>query len=174
MNAPRETIIVCVDDDVLVLDTLREQLRRGLETPVRVATARSGEEGLELLAELIDEGASVPLLISDQNMPGLSGADFLAQAHERYPGVLKVMLSGAADARALGDAVNRAALYRILHKPWQHDDLLLTAREALRAPSPRRPAPRAEGSPLKTTACASIISPSARRTPQARPALIRI
>jgi diguanylate cyclase (GGDEF)-like protein len=49
--------------------------------------------------------------------------------------VLKVMLSGAADARALGDAVNRASLYRILHKPWRHDDLLLTAREALRSAS---------------------------------------
>jgi diguanylate cyclase (GGDEF)-like protein len=133
MNTARPVTIVCVDDDALVLGALREQLRRGLEGPVDIETAGSGEEGLALLAELMAEGASVPLLISDQSMPGLSGADFLARAHERYPGVLKVMLSGAADAKAVGDAVNRASLYRILHKPWHHDDLLLTAREALRS-----------------------------------------
>ncbi len=133
MKKEHDTTIVCVDDDALVLRTLREQLLRGLDSSVRVETAASGEEGLALLAELTAEGVSVPLLISDQNMPGLSGADFLAQAHARYPSVLKVMLSGATDARVVGEAVNRASLYRILHKPWQLDDLLLTAREALRS-----------------------------------------
>ncbi len=125
--------IVCVDDDALVLDALREQLQRGLGGGCNVETANGGAEALQLLEDLHTEGVQVPLLISDQHMPGMDGADFLARVHLRYPAILKIMLSGQADLHAVGQAVNRAGLYRILSKPWNRDDLVLTVREALRS-----------------------------------------
>jgi diguanylate cyclase (GGDEF)-like protein len=131
MSKPAAPTIVCVDDDELVLRTLREQLQRGLDMPCLVETAASGPEALALLDELAAEGVEVPLLISDQSMPGMAGTDFLARVHARRPQMLKIMLSGAADASAVGDAVNRAGLYRIINKPWTRDDLVITVREAL-------------------------------------------
>lgn len=124
--------IVCVDDDADVLASLSEQLRRGLGRAVQVETACSGAEALELLDELADERADVPLLISDQSMPSMRGSELLWRAHDRYPAMLKILLTGQLDADAVGLAVNRANLYRVLAKPWQQDDLLLTVNEALR------------------------------------------
>ncbi len=135
---PGVPVIVCVDDDALVLGALREQLGRGLGRACEIETARSGPEALALLDELVAEGADVPLLISDHAMPGMGGTDLLAQVHARHPAMLKIMLSGAADAHVLGDAVNRAGLYRVMNKPWRADDLLLTVREALRSAEQRR------------------------------------
>ncbi len=131
-------VIVCVDDDALVLGALREQLGRGLGRGCEIETARSGPEALALLDELMAEGADVPLLISDHAMPGMGGTDLLALVHARHPAMLKIMLSGAADAHVLGDAVNRAGLYRVMNKPWRAEDLLMTVREALRSAEQRR------------------------------------
>jgi diguanylate cyclase (GGDEF)-like protein len=135
---PALQAIVCVDDDAPVLGALREQLRRGLGSHCEVETARSGAEALTLLDELAQDGYEVPLLISDQHMPGMGGVDLLAQVHAQHPAMLKIMLSGNADAQVLGDAVNRAGLYRVLLKPWNADDLLMTVREALRSAAQRR------------------------------------
>jgi len=125
-------IIVCVDDEMMILSSLKEQLRRGLGDACAIELASIGEEALQLLAELADEGADVQLLISDHIMPGMHGADLLTRAHHHYPGVLKILLTGQADTAAVGQAVNQANLYRFLAKPWQEADLILTAKEALR------------------------------------------
>lgn len=130
-SEPKKPTILCVDDDTLVLRSLREQLQRGLGSVCDIEVAASGEEALQLLHELAAEGTDVPLLISDQIMPGMRGAQLMEQVHERYPAMLKVMLSGHADAAAVGHAVNQADLYRIVKKPWQELDLLLTIQEAL-------------------------------------------
>lgn len=123
--------IVCVDDDTFILRTLREQLQRGLDTACDIELAASGKEALQLLDELAAEGTDVPLLISDQIMPGMHGAQLMAQVHERYPAMLKVMLTGQADTEAVSYALNQANLYRILTKPWQEHDLVMTVKEAL-------------------------------------------
>jgi diguanylate cyclase (GGDEF)-like protein len=124
--------IVCVDDDPTVLRSLGEQLRFGLGRSCAVELASSGAEALALIEELISEGVAVPLLISDQTMPRMRGTELLARVHERHPAMLKILLTGQLDADAVGQAVNRANLYRVLAKPWQEDDLLMTVQEALR------------------------------------------
>ena len=129
-NFPRPTI-VCVDDDTLVLRALREQLQRGLGTTCDIELVASGKEALQLLEELAAEDTEVPLLISDQIMPGMHGAQLMAQVHKRYPTMLKVMLTGQADTEAVGYALNHANLYRMLTKPWQEHDLIMTVKEAL-------------------------------------------
>jgi diguanylate cyclase (GGDEF)-like protein len=124
--------IVCVDDDPTVLRSLGEQLRRGLGRACTVELASSGADALALIEELAEEGVTVSLLISDQTMPRMRGTELLARVHERHPAMLKILLTGHLDADAVGQAVNRANLYRVLAKPWQEDDLLMTVHEALR------------------------------------------
>lgn len=127
---PRATVL-CVDDEAIILQGLREQLRRGLGGEVDIELAESGEEGLELLDELTRDGGTVALVISDQLMPGMRGEAFLAEVHQRDPRILTVLLTGQATADAVGLAVNNARLYRYIGKPWDEGDLLLTLRGAL-------------------------------------------
>jgi DNA-binding NtrC family response regulator len=125
-------VVICVDDEKLVLDSMRQQLRRNLANEVGIEAADSGEDALELFDELQEEGVDVPIVLSDHLMPGMKGTEVLARIHARDQRTLTILLTGQADAHAIGDAVNRAGLYRYIAKPWAEDDLVLTLREALR------------------------------------------
>lgn len=129
----RRQAILCVDDERIILTSLRGQLRRRFPEDLEIETAEDAAEGLEVLDELIEEGVDVPLVISDQLMPGMRGEMFLAEVHRRLPETLTILLTGQATAEAVGEAVNTARLYRFIGKPWTEDDLAMTVREALRA-----------------------------------------
>ncbi|HEY9728657.1 MAG TPA: adenylate/guanylate cyclase domain-containing protein [Chroococcales cyanobacterium] len=125
--------IVCVDDERIVLISLRDQLKRYLENEYEIELAESGEEALEIFAELQEDDIEIPLIISDQIMPGMKGDELLVEVHSRYPKTLKILLTGQASADAVGNAVNAANLYRYIAKPWDAADLCLTVTEALRS-----------------------------------------
>ncbi len=123
--------IICVDDERIVLVSLRDQLTQYFGNEYEVELAESGEEALEIFAELKEEEVEIPLVISDQIMPGMKGDDLLIAIHHQHPQTLKIMLTGQASAEAVGKAVNLANLYRYITKPWQVEDLKLTVKEAL-------------------------------------------
>lgn len=124
--------IICVDDEVVVLESLKEQLKRKLGKTYTIEVAENAEEALELLEELQEDEVEVALVISDQIMPGMKGDEFLVHVHRHNPNILKILLTGQANAEAIGNAVNRANLYRYIAKPWEETDLSLTVKEALR------------------------------------------
>ncbi len=128
----RNPVILCVDDEPSVLLSLKEQLKRAFGRRCLVETADDGTSALELYEELVEEGHTVPLVITDHIMPGMKGDELLRELHRRAPHVLKVMLTGQAGTEAVGNAVNEGGLYRFIAKPWHQDDLELTVREALR------------------------------------------
>ena len=120
-----------MDDENVILTSLRDQLTHHLGDNYTIELAESGEEALEVLEELLLEGVEVPLIISDQIMPGMKGDELLIRIHSRYPRTLKIFLTGQADANAVGNAVNAANLYRYIAKPWDEADLKLTVTKAL-------------------------------------------
>lgn len=126
-------VILCVDDEQLVLTSLKAQLKRGLGPEYVIETAENGEDALEIIDEIETEGAELPLIISDQIMPGYKGDDLLIVVHERLPKTLSIMLTGHANADAVGRALNLARLYRYISKPWDEVDLILTVSEAVRS-----------------------------------------
>jgi diguanylate cyclase (GGDEF)-like protein len=126
------SVIVCVDDQWDILQSLGNQLRRNFGKNYDIELSSGGEDALLLCAELIAEGKDIPLIISDQRMPGMEGDALLIQLHTLYPQTLKIMLTGQADADSVGNVVNAAALYRYIRKPWDETDLVLTVTEALR------------------------------------------
>lgn len=127
-----ESAIVCVDDDWDVLKSLGEQLKRNFGRQYVVELAQSGDEAISICQELSNENTHIALIISDQNMVGMGGDELLIQLHRHYPKSLKIMLTGEADADAVGNVINHGALYRYLSKPWKQNDLLLTVTEALK------------------------------------------
>lgn len=124
-------IIICVDDEKMVLTSLKSQLQHHLSNQYQIELAESAEETLELIDELITENQEIPLIIADYVMPGMYGDELLVKVKERLPETLSIMLTGQATADAVGEAVNRASLFRYIAKPWHESDFLLTVRSAL-------------------------------------------
>lgn len=124
-------VILCVDDERMVLDSLRMQLSTAFGTSYTYEGAEDAYEALDLIEELDHDKISVIVIISDWLMPGIKGDDFLIRVHERFPKVIKIMLTGQADEAAIERAKKQANLYRCLLKPWSEKELLETIKSAL-------------------------------------------
>ncbi|MEG3932482.1 MULTISPECIES: response regulator [unclassified Microcoleus] len=127
MNKP---IILCVDDEPDILNTLKIQLKNEFKNDYFYELAESGDEALDLLEEFQEE-AQVIVVVSDWLMPGIKGDELLIKVHQKYPKIIKVMLTGQADAAAVQRAVEEADLYCCLYKPWQSKDLIETIKSGL-------------------------------------------
>jgi len=130
MNKP---VIICVDDEPTILESLKIELKKALTEEYIIETAEGGKDALELIVELIEEGSEVPLVISDYFMPDIKGDELLRNIHNISPKTLKILLTGQADLQAVSNAIKYAQLYRYIPKPWQAEDLILTVREAIRS-----------------------------------------
>lgn len=124
-------VILCVDDERIILSSLKAQLLNNLKSDFRIELAESAEEALEIVDELREQLLEIPVVISDQIMPGMKGDELLSHIKEILPQTLTIMLTGQATADAVGKAVNKAGLFRYLSKPWDEDDLILTVQSAL-------------------------------------------
>lgn len=125
-------VLMCVDDEVIVLTALKDQLRRAYGSDYVVEVAESAEEALELLDELSEQGHTVLVIVSDWLMPGMKGDEFLVQAHERFPTVVKIMLSGHAEQSAVDRVRREAGLHEFLSKPWNAAELVESINLGLR------------------------------------------
>ncbi|HEY9606968.1 MAG TPA: adenylate/guanylate cyclase domain-containing protein [Allocoleopsis sp.] len=124
-------VIICVDDEVTVLRSLKAELKEAIGNDYPIEIAEGGEDALELIDELLEDGYEIPLIISDHIMPGIKGDELLKRVHLISPQTLKVMLTGQADIEAVANAIKHAKLYRYITKPWQAEDLRLTVKEAI-------------------------------------------
>ena len=122
--------ILLVDDETAITKALKRLFRKG---GYKILTAASGQEGLDILHTL-KNGAEDPasLIISDQRMPGMNGAAFLAKSKEIFPDAIRFLLTGYSNMDAIVDAVNKGEIHRYLTKPWNDDDILLQVRQAVK------------------------------------------
>ncbi len=127
MNKP---VILCVDDEPDILNTLKMQLKNEFKNDYFYELAESGDEALDLLKDFQEE-VQVIVVISDWLMPGIKGDELLIKVHQKYPKIIKVMLTGQADAGALQRAVQEADLYSCLYKPWNSKELIKTIKSGL-------------------------------------------
>ena len=118
-----ESAIICVDDEVVILDSLKKQLKRQFGDRFIYEVAESAEEALELIEELHQDEIDIIAIVSDWLMPGIKGDEFLIQIHQRFPTVIKIMLTGQADEPAIQRAKQDANLHACLYKPWTEDEL---------------------------------------------------
>ncbi len=124
-------VILCVDDEMPALISLKDQLRRQLGRGYSIEIAQNAEEALEAFADIAEEDVDIPVVISDHIMPGMKGDELLIHIHQSAPETLKILLTGQADAEAVGKAVNEANLYHYIEKPWEEADLGLTVQGAV-------------------------------------------
>ncbi len=118
-----EKAIVCVDDERIILDALKTQLKKRYGDNYIYEFAESGEEGLEILDDLLDDEIETIVIISDWLMPNMKGDEFLIKVHDKYPNIIKIILSGQADEKAIEKAKKQASLSKFIHKPWENEQL---------------------------------------------------
>ena len=120
---PSNFEILCVDDEPNILSALR---RMFMLSGFIVEEAASGAEALQKL-----EKKEFHLVLSDMQMPGMNGVELLGQVRNRWPQVMRIMLTGTADLKAAISAINEGEIYRYLTKPWNDEELVSTVKSAL-------------------------------------------
>lgn len=108
--------ILIVDDENEVLNSLADLLRKDFHV---FATADTGE-ALQLLAD----NNMFSLVISDQRMPRMTGAELLETVARVSPETARILLTGYADIDAVIEAVNQGQIVRYITKPWDGNKLL--------------------------------------------------
>jgi FixJ family two-component response regulator len=118
-----EKVILCVDDEKIVLDSLLRQLETKYGPEFLYETAENANDADEIIDELISEGKRILIIVTDWLMPGTKGDEFLIRLHQKYPHIVKIMLTGHADMSAIENATRKADLHRFIHKPWSENEL---------------------------------------------------
>ncbi len=114
--------VLFVDDEVNILKALQRLLR---SEHMNVLCASRAQEALELL-----DKQHCQVVVTDQRMPEMSGVDLLSQVRQRFPDIVRMMLTGYTEMDVAVDAINRGEIYRLITKPWNDDELRATIRQA--------------------------------------------
>lgn len=117
--------------DILYVDDEQENLivfEATFEDHFNVFTATSGHEALELLAQ-----RPFPVVVADQRMPRMSGAELFEIMRHKFPHTKRIMLTGYADSKAMLDAINQGQVFYFIKKPWEQDLVFSTLIRAIEA-----------------------------------------
>ncbi|MEM6735526.1 MAG: response regulator [Bacteroidota bacterium] len=125
-------VILILDDEPAILDSVKYQVQKKFGFEFEYELATNGQEGLEIVDELLKEGLDMLVTISDWLMPGMNGDEFLIELHKRIPNCVKIMLTGQADSKSIEKAYKQANLYKVIYKPWSSDLMLKTIEEGIK------------------------------------------
>ncbi|UXP31479.1 response regulator [Reichenbachiella agarivorans] len=114
--------VLYVDDEPVNLRIFQHAFKRDYN----VFTAVNGYDALELLNE-----EKIDLIITDQQMPRMSGVDLLAKIVPKHPNIIRMIMTGFSDIGAIIRAVNEFGLDKYLVKPWDRDQLKVEFDKAL-------------------------------------------
>ena len=118
-------VILCVDDEMVVLNSLKIQLKKEFGDDYLYEIAENADEAMEIIDEIEEEKSSnILVIVSDWLMPGIKGDEFLIGVHKKYPKIVKVILTGQADESAIERLKKQANLHHCLYKPWDGKELI--------------------------------------------------
>ena len=106
--------ILFVDDDEKILKSLQ---RGFLDEPYKTFCATSGQEALKIL-----ERREIHVLVTDMRMPEMSGVELLRIVKEKYPHIVRLVLSGYTQVGTLLTAINQGEIFKFITKPWKLEE----------------------------------------------------
>lgn len=115
--------ILLVDDEEMVVSALRRAL---IDEDYEVFSALSGKEALKILAD-----RAIKVVVCDERMPEMPGAELLSIISRRYPSTVRIMLTGHATLESAMRAVNEGEISRFFSKPWNDFELKFAIRSAI-------------------------------------------
>ncbi|UJF32922.1 response regulator transcription factor [Paenibacillus hexagrammi] len=114
--------LLIVDDEVHVVDRLSTTISWSSAGVEQVHKAMSGQEALDLLEQI-----SIDIVITDIQMPGMSGLQLISEIKRRYPKTRCILLSGYSDFNYAKEAILQGTEDYLL-KPVTEEDLLAAVR----------------------------------------------
>ncbi len=115
--------ILIVDDEEIVLVALRDTLvREGYE----VIASPHAVHAMSVLKE-----RQFSVVISDHQMPMVTGLEFLSQVREIQPDATRILITAVLNLNTVIDAINKGEIYRFVVKPWLREELLATVKTAV-------------------------------------------
>ncbi|MFT7463666.1 MAG: DNA-binding NtrC family response regulator [Pseudohongiellaceae bacterium] len=118
-----EATLLIVDDEPRIYQALRRSLHR---EPLELVYADCAQAALTIL-----ESRHVDVMLADENMPGMTGSELLSQVHQRWPDVVRMMLTGTARLEVVIAAVNQGRIAKFFTKPCNEAELIIAIRDAL-------------------------------------------
>ena len=120
-STEHEYNLLIIDDEVEITKSIVRQFRNRY----KVFSATSAKEGLAIM-----EKEHIQVVLADQRMPEMTGADFFNVIKVKYPYALKLMLTGYSDIEAVIGAINEGQVFRYITKPWIPNELDSIVKEA--------------------------------------------
>ncbi len=136
--------ILFVDDEPLSLKYFKASVGKY----AKVLTASSPDAALKILAS---DGDAISVVVSDERMPFESGVSFLSDVRKSWPSTVRILTSAYANIDNLQQAINGAAIYRFVPKPWDLDELCTAMQEALAAERAAEKLATFRGQPVRRT-----------------------
>ncbi|QXM06499.1 response regulator [Crassaminicella indica] len=113
----KNNTVLFVDDDTHIINSLR----RGLfDEPYGKEFAYSGEEALKIM-----ENNTISVIVTDMKMPKMNGLTLLKIISEKYPNVVKIVLSGYTQIPQVLATINQVNIFKFIAKPWNLDNELI-------------------------------------------------
>lgn len=106
--------VLYVDDEIHNLNSFKATFRKEFN----VLIAGSAVEALEIMKK-----NALHIVITDQRMPGMTGVDFLIKVLERYPDVMRVLLTGFTELTAVAEALSKGQVHYRMEKPWDEEQI---------------------------------------------------
>ena len=124
--------ILYVDDEEMSL----KYFTRAFGDKFNILSAANAADGYRLLEEHRDE---IALLMTDQRMPGEKGVEFLQRARRLHPESIRILTTAYSDFDVAIEAVNSAAIYKYVTKPWDIPELEMILRLAAKFSEQQKP-----------------------------------
>lgn len=115
----RKSLVVCVDDDEDMVTSVARSLRR--EPTLEIRTTLDPDQVLEWIVN-----EDVAVLVSDYEMPKMTGAQLAGAARRLRPATVRILLTGMRSLETAVDGINQGEIFRFLNKPFS-DKVLHTA-----------------------------------------------
>ncbi|MEY4110884.1 MAG: hypothetical protein RLZZ46_1239, partial [Bacteroidota bacterium] len=112
-----------VDDELIILESLRIQISKLLPDDYQLEVASSGEESIQLIDELSRDQINLRVVISDFHLGDMKGTEVLSYAVSKYPSVEKVILSGESDVEMMSRFNKEHGFTAIISKPWSFESI---------------------------------------------------
>lgn len=117
--------ILAIDDEQNNLSLLNRTLRNNYN----ILLASSGQEALHIMEE---HGPEISLIVSDQKMPIMEGTDFFKQIYEKYPDIVKILVTGHSNIDILVEAINECHLFQYVLKPFDPEQLCMIVESGIK------------------------------------------
>ena len=108
-----ERTVLFVDDDPIILRFFERSFQ---DKPYNQLFTRSGPEALEILKK-----EQVHVIVTDMCMPDMDGLELLKIVKEKYPRIVKIIISGYTDMPVLHDKFRKKEIFKFVYKPWKVD-----------------------------------------------------